>query len=351
LTFSLYYNILLKNLDNLLNSGSLKMQTFYKKYRVILFVLFMLTTLLWLGMESEVFARAGGGRSSGSRGYTSGKSYSQPSPTRTPGTAQQQGQVPPAASPTGAGRSFLSGIGGGIVGGLLGGMLFRSLGFAGAGTGEGGGFGMGDLVLILLILGIIYYVVKRFRSRNTMQMSAAGAGSYPSPIPSYEPVSAPPTPDLITEGSKVEGLRHIREMDPSFDEKAFKDLAQDIFFKIQGAWTKRDLSGVRNLLSREMFDIFQQDVNKLLAEKQLNRLENISVREVAIVEAAQDRGEEFVTVKFYANLLDYNVDDKNGQVIFGSNSDPVKFLEYWTFSRNVGEKNWALAGITQDNSH
>ena len=327
------------------------MQTLFKKYRVILSVLSVLTTLLWLGMESEVFARAGGGRSSGSRGFSSGKSYSQPSPSRTPGSAQQQGQVPPPSPPAGAGRGFLSGLGGGIMGGLLGGMLFRSLGFAGSGMGEGEGFGFGDLLLILLILGIIYYIVKRFRSRNAMQMSAAGAGSYSSPIPSYGPVYAPPVPEAIAEDPKVGGLRHIRGMDSSFDEKAFKDLAEDIFFKIQGAWTQRDLRGVRNLLTQEMFNIFQQDVNKLLAEKQINRLENIAVREVEIVEAAQERGEEFITVKFYANLLDYNVDDKNGQVISGNNSDPVKFLEYWTFSRNVGEKNWVLAGITQENSH
>jgi predicted lipid-binding transport protein (Tim44 family) len=38
----------------------------------------------------------------------------------------------------------------------------------------------------------------------------------------------------------------------------------------------------------------------------------------------------------------------SGQIVSGSSTDPVKFLEYWTFSRNVGEKNWVLAGITQE---
>jgi len=322
------------------------MKTLLKKRRVILSVLFLLTPLFWLGMDSEVFARAGGGKSSGSLGS---KSYSRPSPSQTPAAPQQQGQMQPPSPPAGTGRSFLSGMAGGIMGGLLGGMLFSSLGFAGSGMG-GGGFGFGDLLLILVILGIIYFVVKRFRSRNTMQMSAVGAGysSYPAPAP--DPVYAPPAPEAIAEDPKVEGLRHIREMDPSFSEKAFKDLSEDIFFKIQGAWTKRDLSGVRHLLTQEMFKVFQQDVDKLLAEKQINRLENIAVREVEIVQAGQNRGEEFITVKFYANLLDYIVDDKNGQIISGSTSDPVKFLEYWTFSRNVGEKNWVLAGITQENN-
>ncbi len=223
------------------------MKTLRDKSRVLLFVFFLLTALFWLGMDSEVFARAGGGRSSGSSGSSSSRSYSRPAtpPSQPQAPAQQ---VQPPAPPAGAGRGFLSGMAGGIMGGLLGGMLFSSLGFAGSGTG-GGGFGFGDLLLIMVILGIIYFVVKRFRSRNTMQMSTAGAGSYSYPAPTPVPVYAPPALEAGPEDPKLEGLRHIREMDSSFSEKAFKDLSEDIFFKIQGAWTKRDLSGVRHLLS------------------------------------------------------------------------------------------------------
>jgi len=323
------------------------MKTLRRKARVLLFVFFLLTALFWLGMDSEVFARGGGGRSSGSSG--SGKSYSRPSPPPSQPQAPPQ-QAQPAAPPAGAGRSFFSGMAGGIMGGMLGGMLFRSLGFADSGTGEGG-FGFGDLLLIMVILGIIYFLVKRFRSRNTMQMSTAGAGSYSYPAPTPIPVYAPPALEAGTEETKLDGLRHIREMDSSFSEKSFKDLSEDIFFKIQGAWTKRDLSNVRNLLSPNMLSVFQQDVNRMLAEKRINRLENIAVREVKIVDAGQERGEEFITARFYANLLDYTTDEKSAQVISGSTSDPVKFVEYWTFSRNVGEKNWVLAGIAQENGH
>jgi len=235
------------------------------------------------------------------------------------------------------------------VGGLLGGMLFRSLGFAGGSEG-GGGFGFGDIVIILIILGVIYFLVKWFRSRQTLQMNAAGAGSLPYsfPLPSSAPTGVPPVPEERIEEPKVEGLRNIKAMDPYFSEGSFKDLAEDNFFKIQSAWTKRDMRGVSHLLNPEMLNTFQKDVDKLLSEKRMNRLENIAVREVEIVEAGQDRGEEFITVKFYANLLDYVVDEINNQIVSGSSTDPVKFMEYWTFSRNVGEKHWVLAGITQE---
>jgi predicted lipid-binding transport protein (Tim44 family) len=97
-----------------------------------------------------------------------------------------------------------------------------------------------------------------------------------------------------------------------------------------------------------MLGILGRDLEELIAKKQMNKLENIAVREVEIVEAGQERGEDYISVRIYANLLDYVVDEKSGQVVSGSSSDPVKFVEYWTFTRNVGEKNWVLAGITQE---
>jgi predicted lipid-binding transport protein (Tim44 family) len=232
-------------------------------------------------------------------------------------------------------------------------MLFRSLGFAGGSEGGGagaGGFGFGDILIVLVILGVIYFLVKRFRSRQTMQMSAAGEAALPYsyPLPSPTTTYVPPAPEERIEEPKVEGLRNIKAMDPNFSEGSFKDLAQDNFFKIQSACTKRDIRGVSHLLNSEMLDTFQKDENKLLSEKRMNRLENIAVREVEIVEAGQDRGEEFITVKFYANLLDYVVDETNNQIVSGSSTDPVKFIEYWTFRRNVGEKKWLLGGITQE---
>ena len=319
---------------------------------LVVIVAFMFVFFVML--DAVAHARVGGGRSLGSRGFSSGGGFQRSSPTRTPpstqqpGMAQQQpGQQPPAATP---GRSFLYGMGGGLMGGMIGSMLFGSRGYAGGegGTG-GGGFGFGDLIIILIIIGIIWHIVKRFRARREMQMSAANAGGYGSYAynePQYEPAYVPSSQDTVSAG-----LRHISEMDPSFNESAFKENAEDMFFRIQGGWTKRDMSGVRNLLTPQMLDIFQTEINGLVASKQFNRLENIAVRQVEIVDAAQDQGEEWITVRFLASLLDYVTDEAAGNVISGSSTDPVKFLEYWTFTRKIGEKSWRLAGITQEKDY
>lgn len=37
----------------------------------------------------------------------------------------------------------------------------------------------------------------------------------------------------------------------------------------------------------------------------------------------------------------------SGKVISGSKTDPVKFEEYWTFTRQVGNNPWKLSAVTQ----
>jgi predicted lipid-binding transport protein (Tim44 family) len=315
--------------------------------------------LLFIAMDTTAHARAGGGMSSGSRGFSSGGSYQRSTPTSPPRQPSQQPQAGatqpgPTQPSTGMGRGLLYGMGGLFLGGMLGSMLFGGHSQA-AGWGGSGGFGMGDLIIILIILGAVYFIVKRFRAkREAMQASSAGgsyASSYTYDQPGGSTAHEEPQPQYQSEDNLSRGLRYIREMDPSFDEDAFRETAEDLFFRIQSAWTKRDLSSVRQLLSPDMLNTFQNDVNKYVADKQFNRLENIAVRRVEIVDAAQDRGEEYITVRFTASLLDYVVDESTSRVLSGSSMDPVKFLEFWTFSRKIGDKQWVLSGITQEGDY
>jgi len=143
------------------------------------------------------------------------------------------------------------------------------------------------------------------------------------------------------------GLRDIRQMDSSFNEEKFRDQAMDFFFKVQAAWAKRDLAGMRSLLTDEVYQTIQGEADRLRQEKKINRLDNIAVRSVDVTEAWQESGEDFITVKFLANLLDYTVDEVTGNVVAGSKDDPVRFEEYWTFSRPVGNNPWQLAAVDQ----
>ncbi len=232
----------------------------------------------------------------------------------------------------------MRGLAGGLVGGLLGSMLFSSL--AQAGGGGFGGSGIG-LIEILLLAGVGYWIYRKVRrpvpatGYGSMQYQDTTASSY-----NREPaVEAPALAEL--------DFSFIRVMDPRFDPAGFVKSAQDIFFKVQAAWSRQDGAVLTSLLAPELARSWEQELAGLAAHGHKNYIENIALRATEITEAWTEQGQDYITVRLEANLLDYTVDEKSGMVVAGNRSEPVEFEEYWTFARPVGPNPWRLTAIQQ----
>ncbi|MBM4283931.1 MAG: Tim44 domain-containing protein [Deltaproteobacteria bacterium] len=335
--------------------------TWRKTGLVVLAALFFCT---WVFLSEALAQRAGGGRSMGSRGsrtYSPPKTYT-PSPTKpsqpsyTPPATQAPGSRPLASPAQGTG-SFWRSFGGGMLGGLAGGFLYRSLfggspatatsGAGGTAGSSGSSFGLLDILILGGIAFAIYYFIKSRRQEAV----AAGPSQYSAQSMQAPQPNAPPYYDQqsqpMGDQDLERGLQFIRQMDPSFDETRFRDQAMDIFFKVQGAWADRDMTPARSILSEEMFRLLQEDAARLRQEGKVNKLESVAVRSVDLTEAWQEQGQDYLTARILASLLDYTVDAKTGAVLEGSKTDPVKFEEYWTFTRPVGSNPWQLSAITQ----
>lgn len=322
-------------------------KTFLNFFRLIVVVLSVSFA------ASEGLARAGGGRSMGrSSGYSN---YRRPAtqpyrsqydarpaqPSQTP--SYQANPVQPARQSGG----FMRGLAGGIAGGFLGSMLFGGLSHGASGWGGGGGaggFGGGGFGLIeLLLIGGIGYLIYRLYA----QRKAAQSGQ------TYFRQAEPVMSTGLGSGLSGASRDNVVDFAPSASFRALaapsieEDEATDIFFRIQAAWMRRDLSSVRDLLSQEILEVMEKDIAELKAKRQLNRLENITVRKTEVTGSWLDNGEELCNVNFLANLLDYTVEEENGRVVSGSDTTPVKFAETWTFVRKEGTRNWKLAAIEQ----
>jgi predicted lipid-binding transport protein (Tim44 family) len=235
-------------------------------------------------------------------------------------------------------------LAGGMMGGFLGSMLFSGLSH---GMGWGGGFGGSGIGLMdILLIGGLLYGVYWFLKRKPLQADAyynTGTDQYGD----QQSYNDQRSYQGNTEYENNENLRLIRQADPDFDETRFKDQCMDSFFKIQAAWINRDMNPVRAILTSEMFNVMEADTTKLKSDGKINKLDNIAVRSVEITEVWREGGIDFITVKFIANLLDYTVNETTGELLSGSKTEPVKFVEFWTFTRSTGNVAWLLSAINQ----
>lgn len=272
------------------------------------------------------------------RSRAGGRSFSRSTPAPKAPATQTGAQTP--------GKSgFGSGLAGGLLGGALGGMLFGSM------FGMGGGSGMGILPLLLLG-GVGYFFYKRFikppvaGTYQGYQPPGQAPGSFFSGIqPGVMGGVVPPPMTGALSGTLAEGLAMIRQTDPGFDENHFVEVASDVFFKVQAGWMRRDIASYRHLLGEDLAADYERQFAEMRELGHINKLESISVRKVEVVAAGKENDEDFVTVLFTANLLDYTVDEHSGALVEGSMTDPVKFAEEWTWARPVGTEAWKLEGL------
>ncbi len=330
-----------------------------KKIRLAL----VFSTLFFFGMaafvESSAWARAGGGRSMGSRGSKSFSTPQAPS-SASPGMSMPgRNSMPgnPAQSSGGffSRSPFMQGLAGGLAGGMIGSLLFGGLGHASPGGIAGGGIGIFEIALLGLLLYLAYRFFKKRRMQNAPASSYYADGGSPrmdgysggysqAGYPYDSGQAQAPMPGY---GELERGLDYIKRSDPGFDEERFKETAQDLFFRIQAGWTNRSLDGIEGILSTEMNGFFRQEFDSMRQRGVINRLESIAIRKVELAEAWQEAGKDYVTVLITANLLDYTVDATTREIVSGDKLNPVKFQEFWTFCRDTGSPRWQLSAINQ----
>lgn len=297
--------------------------------------LVLLTLCAW---TSDAWARAGGGKSAGNRGSRTAAPPAQQNaqPNAAPQAGPQGAVQPQVPQRSGWMGGLMGGLTGMLIGGAIGSLLFGGLG----GGGLFGGIGMFE---ILLLGGLAFAVFAYLRRRQ--QPTPTAPYDYSAGQGQAQPSMATPA----MESDLARGVRHIRQMDPAFDPERFVDTASDTFFAVQSAWSTRDMAPTRSMLSGEMYETLRKGCEQLRDVKRINRLDNIAMRSMQVTEAWQESGADFVTVHILASLLDYTVDESGVQVYEGSQTMPVKFEEYWTFTRPCGPNAWELSAIQQAN--
>lgn len=302
---------------------------------VLLFSL--LLSLAVANLPGDVWARAAGGLSMGSRGT---RSFSMPPPTRTAPSyaAPLQRSFTPQPSPSfspapaysaggfGGRSAFSSGLLGGLIGAGIGGMLFGGGMFGGL---SGGASFLGLLLQLFLLLMLGRFLWRLFVSR---QPAMAGGGMF-----SRNP-AAGAAPRVMA--NRANSASRPLQVTPA-DFQAFEQLLR----AVQAAWSAHDLTTLRGIASPEMTSYFAEQLSEQTSRGVRNTVNDVRLEGGDLSEAWAEPGREYATVAMRFSMIDVTRDG-DGRVVDGSPNERVTATEVWTFLRAPGGR-WILSAIQQ----
>lgn len=291
-----------------------------KKVLIVLSILAFFTML-----AGEAFARAGKGSSSGFRSK----------PAQTQPQQQNINKPQPQTQPMQAIQkpSFLnSGVFKMLVGGLFIGALLSL--FMGGNFDFGGMPGLVELLIITLIFILFLKLIMKLVTRHWQKSNPLYAGgSYSNPnMSSYN------------QPENLYGASTFDTTTAAVNEKLIKDIATSTFKLLQDAWTKGDLSIVKNLLTDRMYHYLDKQLAELRSQGLKNIVEIVYFQNLDIVDVQGEDDNKVVIVQIDVMLRDYTLDRYNN-IVEGSKDTPVDVKEYWAFVGKALE--WKLDDIRQ----
>jgi len=286
-------------------------------------------------VAADAHARAGGGFSSGSRGF---RTFSAPPSTSTaPNSAapiQRTITQPGGASAAGQAATrpglFGGGLFGGLAAGFLGAGLFGMLFGHGLFGGMGGFASIIGLLLQVVLVVIVARLIFAWWQRRNMP-AAAYAAAHPATGHGFAGLGG------MLGSSAPAG-------EPLTIAKADYDAFEKLLGDVQAAYSAEDLSALRAKVTAEMVSYFSEQLAQNASRGMINRVSDVKLLQGDLAEAWREGDADYATVAMRFALNDSIVERASGRTVEGGSSSEV--TELWTFRRARGG-DWLLSAIQQ----
>lgn len=306
------------------------------------------TTLMLLATKVTLVLARGGGGVGGSLGGSSGRSS--------------------GGSGSFSGGGFSGGHSGGYSGRGLGGFFpFPFFFWGGASSGSMFG-GIFSFLFLMLILYLIYKALRSSRGWGQGKGKGRGFGTpfRPSSGPNLSdgyfndsaPVDIAGRPisnanNLQRFGKAInftrENMRYYAETFPRWDRDFLIGRVRQVFFWLQDAWSRLDLSAAHEYVTKTLENKYHTDLQgmKTRGERNIIKEPLLNTEDIEFIHSHLDEETQHFMVMVSASLIDYTVDSA-GRQIAGDNNHRLYYTEFWEFTWQ--DENWLLSNIYQEDA-
>jgi len=193
-------------------------------------------------------------------------------------------------------------------------------------------FGLIDIILLAMIAGFII-----LRLRNILGRKTGHEGKVTSIFDEKK------FTEFKTELKTKTILKDVLEED---EKKQFLKGAEIAYESIITSFAKGEKEKLKKLLTKDIFNNFDQAIDHRNAEKIKSELTFIGVKESGVEKFEKIKNDLVATVKIVCEIISVKKDKENN--IIEGNPDRIKTVtDYWKFSKNAlsDNPNWYLAEI------
>lgn len=182
------------------------------------------------------------------------------------------------------------------------------------------------------------------RKRAEKQLPSAEIKQFPFDDSEEEVHSQNNWNGLVSPGSAQEsGLLAIREIDPTFDARAFQEGAKAAYEMIVEAFAKGDRTVLKDFLAKDVYDSFDRVLVEREAHGEQVDTTFVSIDRADFSKVWVEGKSAFITLVFASKMITFT-QDREERVIDGDPNAVITAYDAWTFSHVMGSRdpNWLL---------
>ncbi len=105
---------------------------------------------------------------------------------------------------------------------------------------------------------------------------------------------------------------------------------------IEDAWCRRDLKEVRPVMHENLYNMTNRQIRSKIEQGVIYHYESIAVNTAYLTSYAKDKQFEYLTVYLNARMIDYQTDEKTGNIIKGDKTTRWDMRYKMKFVRSAG---------------
>ena len=146
---------------------------------------------------------------------------------------------------------------------------------------------------------------------------------------------------IITRIKLKRTIKKVEEMDKCFNVETVNNEVFELYKEVQITWMNFDLKNLKELVSKEMFDKYKEQLEKLKQVNQKNMMEKIEFKSNKIVGVYIDNNNETIECEMKIDCFDYIIDNEE-KVIKGKKDKYNSYTYKLVVTKEVNKNKYTL---------